>query len=390
MKILLTLVVIAALAAGGYFFWQHYKLKKGEQPEAGEIATAGVEARDIRFAVSAAGDIGPADQVSVRPEIGGKIAELPVDIGDKVKTGDLLCQINDKELSSERDSMAAEVDGAVLRLERSQRSYNRNKQLFADRLVSQEIYDDSRTEFQLATNSLERAQKALRTIEEKLSKTRLLAPFDCTVLTRPVSLGQTVSGAAGYNSGTEVMTIANLNDMIVNAHINQADVTRIKQGQEVEIQVESVPGLKMTGVIDRIAPQAVIKNGIKGFGARTQIKNIDPRVRPGMTAILNIPVAAVENVLAVPLAAVFTEKGDRYVYVKKDGTYERRPVIVGISDLSYAEVQKGLAEGEIVALELPPEERGKPPARPGETNGTTHGKSSKVVQADKASKKAAM
>ncbi len=390
MKILLTLVVIVALAIGGYFFWQQYKLKKGEKPEAGEIATAVVEARDIRFTVSAAGDIGPADQVSVRPEIGGKISELPVDLGDKVKKGDLLCQVDDKELGAERGSLAAEVDGAVLRLEKAQRGYDRNKQLFVDRLVSQELYDDSRTEYQLATNALERAQKALRTIDEKLSKTRLLAPFDCTVLTRPVSLGQTVSGAAGYNSGTEVMTIANLNDMIVNAHINQADVTRIRQGQEVEIQVESVPGLKMTGLIDRLAPQAVIKNGIKGFGARTQIKNIDPRVRPGMTAILNIPVAAVDNVLAVPLSAVFSEKGDRYVYVRKNETYERRPVMVGIADLAYAEIQKGLSDGEIVALELPPEERGKPPARPEDKNGGTNGKGSKVVQAEKPPKKTAM
>jgi RND family efflux transporter MFP subunit len=390
MKILVTLVVIAALAVGGYFFWQQYKLKKGDKPEAGEIATAVVESRDIRFAVNSAGDIGPADQVSVRPEIGGKITELPVDIGDKVKKGDLLCLVIDKELTMERESMAAEVDGAVLRREKAERSYERNKQLFADRLISQEIYDDSRTEYQLSTNALERAQKGLRTTEEKLSKTRLEAPFACTVLTRPVSLGQTVSGSAGYNSGTEIMTIANLNDMIVNAHINQADVTRIKQRQEVEIQVESVPGLKMKGVIDRIAPQAVIKNGIKGFGARIQIKDIDPRVRPGMTAILNIPVAAVDNVLAVPLSAVFSEKGDRYVYVKKDEGYDRRPVIVGISDLSYAEIQKGLSEGETVALELPPDERGKPQPKPGDKNGGATNRASKVVQAGQPTKKTPM
>jgi multidrug efflux pump subunit AcrA (membrane-fusion protein) len=84
-----------------------------------------------------------------------------------------------------------------------------------------------------------------------------------------------------------------------------------------------------------------------------------------MTAILSIPVAAADNVLAVPLSAVFTEKGERYAYVKTEGDkYERRPVIIGISDLSYAEVQQGLSEGETVALELPPEERGpkKPPS----------------------------
>jgi HlyD family secretion protein len=191
-------------------------------------------------------------------------------------------------------------------------------------------------------------------VEDKLSKTRILAPFDCTVLTRPVSLGQTVSGAAGFNAGTEVLSVANLKDMIVAAHINQADVTRMKVSQNVEIQVESVPGLRMAGHVERIAPQAIIKNGIKGFSARIVIDHIDPRVRPGMTSILSIPVASVESALSVPLSAVFSERGERFVYVKGENEqFERRIVQIGISDYSFAEVQKGLTNGEVVALELP-------------------------------------
>ena len=383
MKWFVSLLVVAALGAGGYFFWGQYQRKQAEAAQASEIATAQVESRDIRFAVSAAGDIGPADQVSVRPEIGGKLAELPVDIGDRVKSNSLLCRLDDKELTAERESRVTEIAGAKLQLEKCERSFKRNQQLFEGKLISLETYDDSRTDYHLSTNALERAQKALTSVDEKISKSILLAPFDCTVLTRPVSLGQTVSGSGGYNSGTEIMTIANLNDMIVNAHINQADVTRLKIGQEVEIQVESVPGLKMVGILDRLAPQAVIKNGIKGFGARVQIKNMDPRIRPGMTAVLSIPVASADNVLAVPLSAVFTEKGDRYVYVKKEENYERRPVTVGISDLNYAEVQKGLSDGETVALELPPQERGvkpSPPAKGSESNG----KGSKTNRTEKA------
>jgi RND family efflux transporter MFP subunit len=389
MKYFVTLLVVALLGGGGYFFWRQYQQKKQETPVAGDIATASVESRDIRFTVSAAGDIGPADQVSVRPEIGGKVVDLPVDIGDKVKKDGLLCLLEDKQLTAERESRLAEIDGAKLNVEKAERTFRRNQQLYHDKLISQEIYDDSRTEYLLATNSLERAQKTLRTVEEQLSKARILAPFDCTVLTRSISLGQTVSGTAGYNSGTEIMTIANLRDMIVNAHINQADVTRLRQGQEVSIQVESVPGLKMSGIIERLAPQAVIKNGIKGFAARVQIKDIDPRIRPGMTAILNIPVAQVDNALSVPLSAVFTEKGDRFVYVKKDDAYERRPVTVGICDLAYAEIQKGLSEGEVVALETPPEERGKPlvsAVKEGETNA----KSVNTVRVEKATKKPAL
>src|SRR6266513_2496522 len=252
-----------------------------------------------------------------------------------------------------------ESDGAKLALQKASRNFNRSKQLFADRLVSAEVYEDAKTEYDLNTNLLERAQSSLRLVEDQISKTKILAPFDCTVLTRPVSLGQTVSGAGGFNSGTEVMTIANLKDMIINAHINQADVTRLTAGQSVDIQVESVPGLKMKGTVERIAPQAVIKNGIKGFAARVIITEIDQRIRPGMTALLSIPVASAEKVLAVPLAAVFTEKGERYVFVKgeEDEKFERRSVLIGITDYSFAEVQDGLEVGDVVSLEQPAEFR---------------------------------
>ena len=113
----------------------------------------------------------------------------------------------------------------------------------------------------------------------------------------------------------------------------------------------------MKGILERIAPQAVIKNGIKGFAARVQIKDIDQRIRPGMTAILNIPVASADNVLAVPLAAVFTEKGERFAFVRLDEKYERRTILIGVTDYSFAEVQKGLSAGEVVSLEQPAEFR---------------------------------
>jgi len=148
------------------------------------------------------------------------------------------------------------------------------------------------------------------------------------------------------------MTIANLNDMIITAHINQTDVIRLQPGQEVDVQVESVPGLRMKGKMERIAPQAILKNGIKGFTTRVQIKEIDPRVRPGMTAILTIPVASADDVLSVPLAAVHTDRsGDRFVYVRQGDEFVPRAVTLGIMDYNYAEVQEGLAEGDIVSLE---------------------------------------
>jgi RND family efflux transporter MFP subunit len=351
MKLILSFVVLLGLGAGGYFYFTRQPNNQVDNSAAGRPTTALVEPRDISFAVSAAGDIGPADQVSVRPEVNGRIVELPVDIGDEVKKGQLLCRLDDKELATERASRLAQIDGAKLQLLKAQRGYDRSRQLFAENLVSREAFDDAKTDFDLATNALDRALTDLSQVEERLSKTKIVAPFDCTVLTRPVSLGQTVSGAAGFNSGTEVMSIANLKNMIVNAHVNQADVIRLQQGRDVEIQAESVPGVKMRGTVERIAPQAVIKNGIKGFACRIAIKDIASRVRPGMTAILSIPVSSADNVLAIPLAAVFSENGERFAFVRTDDGFERRPILLGVTDYAFAEVIQGLAAGDVVSLE---------------------------------------
>ncbi len=363
MNKLITFVVIVAVAGTSVWLWLGQK-KDNNKPEGYTRQTTAVaESRDIRFSINAAGEIGPADQVSVRPEVNGRILELPVDIGDTVRKGQLLFALDDRDLQIEKESQLKAIERAKLQLEQAERNYLRSQSLFEEKLISKELFEDTATAYELAKNSLAQSEKTLELNQDRLRKTRIVAPFDCTVLTRPVSVGQAVSGSGGFNSGTEVLTIANLNDMVINAHINQADVARLKVDQQVGVQVEAVAGLKMTGKVERIAPQATIKNNIKGFAVRILLANVGNRVRPGMTANIQIPVASADGVVAVPLAAVFTERepgsqqSERFVYVIKSGEYERRSVEIGVSDYFYAEVQKGLAPGETVALEQPPKEK---------------------------------
>lgn len=455
-SLLVWLVVLGTLGGGGYYAYQKWPdkvafWKTAEKADAakktGRPTTAVVTPRNISFAISAAGEITPAEQVSVRPEVSGRIATLPVDLGDKVKKGALLFALDDSDLQIERSQRQTEIEatklqiegarltleklqldyertkqifekklpldrsqrqteieaaklqieGARLALEKLQLNFDRSKQLFEDKLLAKEVFENAKTELDqarnnhalarnnydkllasevlenakievdlarnnhaLARNSYERSLKALQLVEDRLSKTKITAPFDCTILTRPVSVGQAVSGSGGVNSGTEVLTIADLSELIINAHINQADVTRLTVNQKVQIEVEAVAGLKLFGRVDRIAPQATIKNGIKGFSTRIIVKNDEKSgVRPGMTANLTIPLQAADNVLAVPLAAVFSDQGDRFVYVKEGDKFARAPILIGVTDYDYAEVTKGLQGGETVSLVTPAEEVGK-------------------------------
>ena len=367
----------AALALAGGVYWAKQTFPetfaaRGKNSNSAALSSAPTTfvaaIRDIHFAVTAAGDIGPLDAVSVRPEIGGLIAKLTLDIGDKVKKGDVLFELDDKDLQTEKVSRKTEIAGArlavetqKLQLEKAKLNFDRVKGLFESMLVAQEAFDNARIDHDLTKNSLdialnrlETAQTALQQVEDKLLKTVIRAPFDCTILTRPVSVGQAVSGSSGFNSGTEVFTVANLADMIITAHINQADVTRLKVGQSVTVEVEAVPGLKLVGRVDRIAPQATFKSGVKGFSTRIILKNAEGAVRPGMTANLSIPLISSSNVLAIPLGAVFNEQSDRFVWVKKDdGSFERRPVQLGVADYDFVEVTKGLQAGEVVSLIAP-------------------------------------
>ncbi|HET7625103.1 MAG TPA: efflux RND transporter periplasmic adaptor subunit [Verrucomicrobiae bacterium] len=355
MKKWIVLIAVLGIGFAGYSIWNRKPGTTQAAPlENARPTTAVISPRDIRFVVNAAGDIGPDDMVSVRPEINGRISELPVDIGDEVKKGDLLCALDDRDLQTTRASTVTDVEGAKLQLEQAQRNYERSKHLHDDNLISLEEFQDAQTAYELAKNGLERAQRALDQVDDQLSKTRIVAPFDCTILTRPVSIGQAVSGSAGYNSGTEIMTIANLKEMIITAYMNQADVIRLKTGQKVNVQVQAVPGLNLVGTVERIAPQATLKNNIKGFATQIRLKNIDPRVRPGMTANMTIPVASADNVLAIPIAAVFTDQGGRYAYVKTgEQEYEMRPIELGISDYEFAQVIGGLSDGDVVSLVRP-------------------------------------
>ena len=360
MKFLSSLLVVAALAGGGWYLWNHRAAlpsASAASPNPGRASSAVIETRSIRFAVSAAGDIGPAEQVSVRPEVNGKIEDLPVDVGDAVKKDALLFKLDDRDLQIEHDGQLKSVERTRLELGQAEREFKRAQDLFSNRLISQELFEDARTKFDLAKNALDRAQKSLDLVVDRLRRTRVTAPFDCTVLTRPVSVGQAVSGSGGFNAGTEVLSIANLSDLVINAHINQADVTRLTVGQEVNVTIEAIPGLRIRGQVERLAPQSTIKNNIRGFAARILLKDVEKIVRPGMTANISIPVASADNVVAAPLAAVFTETNpetrqvERYAYVRRGEEWEKRRIDIGVSDYFFAEVTRGLSAGDEVSLE---------------------------------------
>ena len=366
MKNIIIIALVLVVGFIGYQKWQESQNagNQGQDKLKNRKTTEVIQARDINFSVTVAGEISPAEKVSVRPEVHGKIAELPVDISDRVAKGELLFRLDDKDLKIEIDTRKKQIDSANLQLEQSKSEYERSKKLFNDGLISEEAFQNIKTRYEVSQITRARAQNDFDLSQEKLSKTSILAPFDCTVLSRPVSIGQAVSGTGGQSSGTEVMEIADLNNLIILAHVNQADVSRMGKNQKVKIEIEAVADLVVDGIVERIAPQATIRSGIKGFSTRIKLMNTDPSIIPGMTATINIPVANSKDVVAAPLASIFTERNEAeqrtetYAYVKKEEKkYVKHMVDVGVNDLDFVEVLKGLSVGDEVALEKPDDDQ---------------------------------
>jgi RND family efflux transporter MFP subunit len=354
MKKLPVLFAIAALLGGGWFAFKD-KLSSGEKNQATtENLTAIAEKRDLDFTVEISGDVTPAAQLDVKAEAGGKIKALHVIAGQTVKEGDVLVEIDETDFLTEKDNADTEIEGARLSMEKSKKNYERSRDLFEQKLISQEVFDNLTAEYQIAENGLVRAQRKLQLVTDKLRKTKVVATGDGTALTVPVIEGQVVIAAASVNSGTTLMTIANLSKLLVESHINQVDVAKIELNQQVKLRAESLKDLELDATISFIAPVATVKNNVKGFQVQALIDKPSARLRPGMTVNMSIPIATATDAISVPISAVFKGEGKKkVVYIRNGEATERREVKIGVTNTDHAQIIKGVAEGEEVLLVEP-------------------------------------
>jgi RND family efflux transporter MFP subunit len=253
-----------------------------------------------------------------------------------------------------KQSSATEIEGAKLTVDRDQKNFNRGKELFEGKLISQEAFDNLYADLALAQNALTKAQAAMEEIDEQLKRTNVTSPTDGTVLVVPVAEGQVMIAAASVNSGTTMMTIANLSKLLVQVHINQVDVARLQINKMVKLRAESLHDLDMNAKITFIAPVATVTNNVKGFDVQATIEKPNPRLRCGMTVNMTVPIARAESAISVPISALFKGEGNsKVVYVRSGEQTEKRPVKIGVTNIDYAEILKGVNEGEEILLVEP-------------------------------------
>lgn len=344
--------IVIFLLAGTAFYKGWPPFSASEKIE--DFPTYKARRTEIAPELPLAGEVKPSLQVDVKPEIGGKIRRIHVIPGQSVKKGDLLVTIDDTDLLNERAAAEAEIEGARLTMGKSKGNFDRAHQLHERKLLSEEAFLNMMADFRIEENGLDKALRRRQTVDDRLAKTRVLAPFDGTVLEIPVSEGQVVVGAASVNSGTSLMIFADLSSLLVISQVNQLDAPKLSLGQELILKSPDSNEATASAKIYFIAPLANVKNNIKGFEIRGLINRNDAGLKPGVSVSVRLALPKA-NGIAVPIGAIFESDGHKVAYVLEGTKPIRREVTVGAIDSTQAEIQSGISEGEDVLLVEPPE-----------------------------------
>jgi HlyD family secretion protein len=371
------------------------------------VQTGKVEKKDLIQVVTASGEVRPRRYVNVGANVSGRLVEINVVEGQRVKKGQMLARVEAERYEAGARQGEAGVAAARAELARAEAdlvatklAYDRNKRMRDDKLVSESAFDQAEAEYKMKTAGVEAAkrrvaqlQAQLDTSKDELYKTTVYSPIDGVVTNLPKEAGEMVIGAMSFNP-TVIMTVADLSVMECEVMVDETDFRNLTLGQEAKVKVEALEGLEMKGEVTEIGASALVRgsgsqattqtqqsantgNQPKDFRVTITIKDPPQNLRPGLNATADITTATRTAVLAVPVQAVVVREvnkegkvvdpdamagserqGDTVVQVarekgeEKDGVFvvegEKvafKPVKTGIMGETDIEVTEGIGEG---------------------------------------------
>jgi len=375
----------------------------GDKNKGKEVEIAKVNSLTIVETVSATGKIQPEIEVKISSEVSGEIIDLPIKEGQVVKKGDLLVRINPDLYTSGLNRSVASLSGtkaglsqADAQLKEAQQNYQRSKTLFEKGIISKSDWDKAVSTYSVAQATKQSAyynvQSAAATVNEakdNLGRTTIYAPADGTISSLGVELGERVLGTQQM-TGTELLRVANLNNMEVEVDVNENDIVKINVGDSARVEVDAYLKKEFKGIVTSISNSAsadLTADQVTNFKVKVRIlkesyadllegkpESYSP-FRPGMTATVDIITKRKENVLAVPISAVVVKsdtssiakpttpiaegegkqapKSDKKfecVFVKVGDKAKIRVIKTGIQDDTNIEAISGLKAGDVVII----------------------------------------
>ncbi len=269
------------------------------------IPTAPVERRDIVASAEATGTVEPVNIVEVKSKASGLITAMPVDVGSVVKKGQLLVQIDTRDVKNQYDQTVAALQAAQASLNVASAQKKRSDALFAQEVITPQEHETAALAFANAQSQLVKARTDVDLARQRLEDATVRAPIDGTIIAKPVSLGQVITSAtSGPTGGTTILQMADLGKVRMRAMVNETDVGNVQPGQVAQVVVDAFPDRKFQGVVEKVEPQAVVQQSVTMFPVLISLDNKDGKLLPGMNGEVTMTVQDRKNVLAIPSDAV--------------------------------------------------------------------------------------
>ncbi|MCR5158371.1 MAG: efflux RND transporter periplasmic adaptor subunit [Prevotella sp.] len=346
--------VIAAIFIGTFvFLWQK------SQPKEEVYTELTAQMDSIQKTTIITGKIEPRNEVSVKPQISGIIAELMKEPGQYVQQGEVIAKVKVIPDMGQLSSAESRVRLATMNLKQAQVDYNREEALHNQKLVSDDEFDKVRQQLRQATEERSAAEEALQVVRDGVSKsnasassTLIRATISGVILDIPIKVGNSVINSNTFNDGTTIATVANMNDLIFRGNIDETEVGQLVIGMPMKITIGALQDMTFNAALEYISPKATESNGANQFEIKAAVRlndisgNTSATLRSGYSANAEIVLARADNVLTVPESAIEFSGDSTFVYIIKPTNdkpeYIRTQVTTGLSDGVNIEIKSGL------------------------------------------------
>ena len=333
-----------------------YKNSRPEKVRYKELETA---VMDIHRTTVVTGKITPRNEVNVKPQINGIIAELYKEAGQMVKEGEVIAKLRVIPDMNSLSAAQSRVRLAEINFKQARTNYEREKALYDKKLISDDEYDKVFQTYNQAKEERSAAQESLEVIRDGVSSsnktgssTLVRSTITGLILDIPVKVGNSVIQANTMNDGTTVATVANMSDLIFDGNIDETEVGSLVEGMPMVISIGALSDYSSEAALEYISPKATENNGANQFEIKAALKTggTDHTIRSGYSANAEIVLEKAAQVLSLPESALeFDDDDNTFVYRKNAADeYERVEIQTGLSDGINIEIKEGLKQGDIV------------------------------------------
>ncbi|HVX40979.1 MAG TPA: efflux RND transporter periplasmic adaptor subunit [Gemmatimonadaceae bacterium] len=269
------------------------------------VQTATVTRRDIIVDAQANGTIEPITIIDVKSKASGVITQMPVETGTQVKPGDLIVQIDTRDVQNRYNQAKAALDAAQAKLQVAESDKKRNEEMFKARVITPQEYEQVAVNYENAKSGVVNAQAALDIAKQALEDATVRAPSEGTVITKNVAVGTVIASATGsVSGGTTIVQMADLGVVRIRALFNETDIGNVHPGEPANVTVDAYPDRRFSGTVEKIEPQAVVQQNVTMFPVLVNLQNGEGLLRPGMNGEVSVLIDERDNVLAIPNDAI--------------------------------------------------------------------------------------